>query len=199
MDSRALSTGRGWHPALLAVVAKADDVGVGAVVAGDGLVLEDACNTADGRRLPWVSQPEPPSCTAQPGPRRAYHSGADNQCGLRENKTARAHRPSLAQGLRVMPWPPGAQAHLGFVNGCLRPEGGVPKVAPRGGQLLTRLLPGTSSGGARAFTHQALSVTLRGRSTPTAVQLPLCPRPVACSESRSPAVLSPGGAAALAL
>lgn len=31
--------------AILAVVAKADDVGVCAVAAGDGLILEDACNT----------------------------------------------------------------------------------------------------------------------------------------------------------
>lgn len=33
--------------ALLAVVAKADDVRVGAVAAGDGLVLKDACNTGE--------------------------------------------------------------------------------------------------------------------------------------------------------
>lgn len=42
--------------ALLAIVAKADDVRVCAVAAGDGLVLEDACNT----RQAAAGSPRPP-------------------------------------------------------------------------------------------------------------------------------------------
>lgn len=51
--------------ALLAVVAKADDVRVGAVGAGDGLILEDACNTQEAAA---GSPPRPPGEPSPLGP-----------------------------------------------------------------------------------------------------------------------------------
>ena len=70
--------------ALLAVVAKADDVRIRAVGAGDSLVLEDACNTPEVLRAPLTLSLGGPSCcgTPQPGPRLTHHSDADSRCGL---------------------------------------------------------------------------------------------------------------------
>lgn len=117
--------GRSWDPtdrclSLLAVVAKADDMRVGAVGTRDGLVLEDACNTRQGA----AGAPRPPGLATA----TALHSlgggslttvtlTVDAACvGTRARGAVSAGpaRPRSAHPLWPVPDLDSGQGHLGW-------------------------------------------------------------------------------------